>query len=63
MCGSKHHDRHLCSRQSTVELLASNGARVECGHCGGRSESPGDVCDPVALPTIGRVSDCSDFLD
>jgi hypothetical protein len=63
MCGSKHHDRHLCSQQSSGELLASNTMRVECGHCGGRSESPGNVCDPIALPTIGWFGDCSDFLD
>ncbi|WP_298267674.1 hypothetical protein [Geobacter sp.] len=63
MCGSKHHDKHLCSLKSRGELLTSGAVRVECGHCGVRADHPGKVCDPVSLPTIGWFSDGSDLLD
>ena len=63
MCGSKHHDKHLCSLKSPGELLASRSVRVECGHCGVRADHPAKVCDPVALPNIRWLNECSDMLD
>lgn len=63
MCGSKHHDKHLCSLKSDGEPLTSGRVRVECGHCGVKTNDPGKVCAPVMLPAMGWSGNCSDYLD
>lgn len=63
MCGSKHHDKHLCSLKSSGEPLRPGTVRVECGHCGARTDDPGKVCEPITRPAIGWFSNGSDYLD
>ncbi|RNC65253.1 MAG: hypothetical protein ED859_17815 [Desulfuromonadales bacterium] len=63
MCGSKHHGEHLCSLKSEGDLLTYRPLRVVCGHCGVRSDHPRNVCDPMALPTMGWFTECSDIFD